>query len=141
MNLTRSASVRNAAALTAVGIMGVALLAGCSSSSDSAESSAASASAAGPGNTSMLPPVIVTEDQTSASCKVGDALDIIVPEDAITTTTIASSDEAIVSVTQPEEDGGAFFNAGGECLAPGSATLTLTAPDGTTRDLAITVAE
>ena len=62
-----------------------------------------------------------------------------VADDKLAGTTVSSSDETIVSVTQAKEEGGATFNPGGECLAAGSATITVTSPDNTTRDIAITV--
>jgi hypothetical protein len=134
--------MRTAAALGATALLGVAVLAGCSSSSDSGDAAGeASASAEAGGSTEMLPPVIITEDQTSATCKVGDFLDIIVPEDILAGTTVDSSDPALVEVTQAKEEGGAIFNPGGKCLAAGEATLTLTDPQGATRDIALTITE
>ncbi len=134
--------MRTAAALGASALLGVAVLAGCSSSSDSGDAAGeASASAEAGGSTEMLPPVIITEDQTSATCKVGDFLDIIVPEDILAGTTVDSSDPALVEVTQAKEEGGAIFNPGGKCLAAGEATLTLTDPQGATRDIALTITE
>ncbi len=119
--------MRTAAALGATALLGVTVLAGCSSSSSE--------------STEMLPPVIITEDQTSATCKVGDNLDVIVAEDKLAGTTLDSSDPALVSVTQANEEGGAVFNPGGQCLGAGSVTLTLTGPDNTTRDIALTITE
>jgi hypothetical protein len=134
--------MRSAAALGASALLGVAVLAGCSSSSDSGDAAGeASASAEAGGSTEMLPPVIITEDQTSATCKVGDFLDIVVPEDILAGTTVDSSDPALVEVTQAKEEGGAIFNPGGKCLAAGEATLTLTDPQGATRDIALTITE
>lgn len=130
---------RTAAAVSAAALLGITVLAGCSSSSDTTEASASAA--ASEGSTEMLPPVIITEDQTSATCAVGNFLDIIVPEDKLAGTTVGSSDEAVVTVTQAKQEGDALFNPGGECIAAGSATVTVTNPDNTTRDIAITVTE
>lgn len=130
---------RTAAAVGAAALLGITVLAGCSSSSDSTEASASAA--ASEGSSQMLPPVIITEDQTSATCAVGNFLDIIVAEDKLAGTTVASSDEAIVTVTQAKQEGDALFNPGGECVAPGAATVTVTNPDGSARDIAITVSE
>ena len=130
--------IRTAAAISAAALLGVTVLAGCSSSSEPAESSSAAVATEG---AEMLPPVIITEDQTSATCAVGNFLDIIVAEDKLAGTTVASSDEAVVSVTQAKEEGGALFNPGGECLAAGSATVTVTNPDASVRDIAVTVTE
>ena len=130
---------RTAAAVSAAALLGITVLAGCSSSSDSTEASASAA--ASEGSSQMLPPVIITEDQTSATCAVGNFLDIIVAEDKLAGTTVDSSDEAVVTVTQAKQEGDALFNPGGECIAAGSATITVTNPDNTTRDIAITVTE
>ena len=130
---------RTVAAFGAAALMGVALLAGCSSSSESSE--AAASPAASEGSTEMLPPVIITEEQTEATCAVGNFLDIVIPEDKMAGTTVASSDEAVVTVTQAKQEGDALFNPGGECVAAGSATVTVTNPDGSTRDIAITVTQ
>ena len=130
---------RTAAAVSAAALLGITVLAGCSSSSDSTEASASAA--ASEGSSQMLPPVIITEDQTSATCAVGNFLDIIVAEDKLAGTTVGSSDEAVVTVTQAKQEGDALFNPGGECIAAGSATITVTNPDNSTRDIAITVTE
>ena len=135
---------RTAASAAAVALVGVALLAGCSSSSDSTSSAASAAastaaSAAASGSAQLPAPGIVAEDATTAECAVGHALDILVPEDKLAGTTVASSDEAIVTVTQGGQDGDALFNPGGQCVAAGSATITVTNPDNTTREIAVTV--
>jgi hypothetical protein len=132
---------RTAAAVSAAALLGIAVLAGCSSSSSSDTASSAAASAAASGSTEMLPPVIITGDQTSATCAVGNFLDIIIPEGDLAGTTVASSDEAMVSVTQAKEEGGALFNPGGECLAAGEAVITVTNPDASTREIALTITE
>ncbi len=119
-------------AIAAAALIGAGVLAGCSSSSDSADTGDAA---------QALPPVIITEDQTSATCKVGNFLDVIIPEEQLAGTTIDSSDTALVEVTQAKQEGDALFNPGGKCLAAGEATLTLTGPDGATREIALTISE
>lgn len=130
---------RTAAAVSAAALLGIAVLAGCSSSSS--ETATSSAAAASEGSTEMLPPVIITEGQSSATCAVGNFLDIIVAEDNLAGTTVASSDEALISVTQAKEEDGALFNPGGECLAPGAAVITVTNPDGSAREIAMTITQ
>ena len=132
---------RTAAAVSAAALLGIAVLAGCSSSSSSDTASSAAASEAASGSTEMLPPVIITGEQTSATCAVGNFLDIIIPEGDLAGTTVASSDEAMVSVTQAKEEGGALFNPGGECLAAGEAVITVTNPDGSAREIALTITQ
>ena len=132
---------RTAAAVSAAALLGIAVLAGCSSSSSETASSASASAAASEGGTEMLPPVIITEDQATATCAVGNMLDIIVSEANLAGTTVASSDEAMVSVTQAKEEGGALFNPGGECLAAGEAVITVTNPDGSSREIALTITQ
>ncbi len=126
--------MRTAAAIGAAALMSIGVLAGCSSS-DSSDSADSGDSA------QMLPPVIIAEGDTSASCAVGDFLDILVPEGKLAGTTVDSSDAGVVEVTQAKEEGGATFNPGGQCMSAGSATITVTNPDGSTRDIAMTVTE
>jgi len=133
--------IRTAAAVSAAALLGITVLAGCSSSSSDTESSAAASAAASEGSTEMLPPVIITADQSTATCAVGNFLDIIIPEDSLAGTTVASSDEALISVTQAKEEGGALFNPGGECLAAGQAVITVTNPDGSAREIAMTITQ
>lgn len=134
MSRTRTVLAASAAAL-----VGVAVLAGCSSSSSDESSAAASAAASPASDTQMLPPVIITADQTSATCKVGDHLDIIVGEADLAGTTVDTSTPELVELTQAKEEGGAVFNPGGTCLAAGDATITVTNPDSSTRDIALTI--
>ena len=134
MNRTRTVVVASAAAL-----VGLALLTGCSSSS-SEPATSASAAASG-GSTEMLPPVIITEDQTSATAKVGDFLDIVVPEDQLAGTTVSTDQPDLVELTQAKEEGGALFNPGGKTLAPGTAIITVTSPNSSTRDITLTITE
>ncbi len=125
-------------AIAAAALIGAGVLAGCSSSSDSADT----AETTEVGDAAQaLPPVIITEDQTSATCQVGNFLDVIIPEEQLAGTTIDSSDTALVEVTQAKQEGDALFNPGGKCLAAGEATLTLTGPDGATREIALTISE
>lgn len=133
--------MRSAAAISAAALIGVGVLAGCSSSSDSAAEAETTAAADAGDSTQMLPPVIITEDQSAATCKVGDFLDIIVPEAKLAGTTVDSADPALVEVTQARQEGDALFNPGGTCLSAGETTLTLTGPDGATRDIALTITE
>ena len=134
MNRTRTVIVASAAAL-----VGLALLTGCSSSS-SEPATSASAAASG-GSTEMLPPVIITEDQTSATATVGDFLDIVVPEDQLAGTTVGTDQPDLVELTQAKEEGGALFNPGGKTLAPGTAIITVTSPNSSTRDITLTITE
>ena len=42
---------------------------------------------------------------------------------------------------QAKEEGGALFNPGGKTLAPGTAIITVTSPNSSTRDITLTITE
>lgn len=136
-------TIRRVAAIGATALLGAAVLAGCSSSSGSDASSAAapasSAAASPAGSAGMLPPVIITEGQTTASAKVGDFLDIVV--DKVAGTTVSTDKPELLEVTQAREDNGAVFNPGAKALAAGTAILTVTNPDNSTRDITVTITQ
>lgn len=128
-------TVAIASAVIALGVM-----TGCSSNSSS-EGAATSAETAAEttDNAQMLPPVIVEPGQTEATAKVGDFIDIVVDE--VIGTTIDTPNTDILEIFQAREDGGAVLNPGAKALAPGNATITVTNPDNTTYDIAVTVTE
>jgi hypothetical protein len=129
--------IRTAVVLSAAALLGAAALAGCSSSSSEPASSAPAASA----STQLLPPVIITEEQTTATAKVGDFLDIVVPDDELAGTTVGTDQPDLVELTQAKEEDGATFNPGGTALAAGTAVITVTSPDSSTRDITLTITE
>lgn len=87
----------------------------------------------------MLPPVIITEGQTTATAKVGDFLDIVVKD--VAGTTVDTDKPELLEVTQAHEDGSAVFNPGAKALAPGVAILTVTNPNNSVRDITVTITE
>lgn len=125
-------SKRKTAAIGAAGILGIAVLAGCSSSDDSATEATSTSE-----STQMLPPVIITVDQTDASAVVGDFVDIVVDDPA--NTTISVDDPSILEITQGSDDGTVVMNPGAKALKAGTAVVTVTNPDGSTRDIVIVV--
>ena len=136
--MTRTA--RTVIAVSAAAVLGTALLAGCSSSSGSTESASAAASAAASG-AQMLPPIFIQPTDTAVSCKVGDNLNFVIDDKNLAGTTVSTDNKDIVELTQAGEKDGATYTAGGKCLAAGTATITVTAPDNTKRDIALTVTE
>lgn len=136
MRITPSRGV----AVGAAALLGVTVLAGCSSSSEESTSSeTTSETTEEVGGSQLLPPVIVEPGQTEASAKVGDFIDIVV--DDIMGTTITTDNPEILKLSQAYDDGSAVFNPGAEALAPGNATITVTLGDGTSYDIAVTVSE
>ncbi len=125
-------STRKAAALGAASLLGIAVLAGCSSSDDTTSDSATSSE-----TSQMLPPVIVTVDQTDASAVVGDFIDIIVDDPANTVISVDVS--GILEITQGSDDGTVVMNPGAKALAAGTAMITVTKADGTTRNIVVVV--
>lgn len=130
--------IRTAAAVGAAALLGVSVLAGCSSDSSSDAETTSTETVMEEG-AQMLPPVIIEVGQTEATAKVGDNLDIIVEDTA--GTTVSTDNPEVVELTQAKEEGGAIFNPGGKALAPGTAVITLTKPDMTTSTITLTVTE
>ena len=124
-----------AVAAGAAALLGLTVLAGCSSASDESTSTDTTSEE----SAQLLPPVIVEPGQTEAAAKVGDFIDIVVDDPVATT--IATSDTGIVEISQGYDDGSAVFNPGARALAPGSATITISLPDGSSYDLVVTVSE
>ena len=121
------------AAIIAAALLGVGVLAGCSSSGESDANQTTSE-----GN-QMLPPIILEPGETEATAKVGDF--IVVKADDRLGTTIATDNPDILEVQQAYDDETAEFNAGAEVRAPGNATITVTLPDGSSYDIAVTATE
>jgi outer membrane murein-binding lipoprotein Lpp len=120
------------AAIGAIGILGVTVLAGCSSSDESATDNATSSE-----STQMLPPVIITVDQMEAAAVVSDMIDIVVDDPVNTVIAVDNAD--VLEITQGSDDGSAIFNPGAKALAAGTATITVTNPDGSTRNIVVVV--
>ncbi len=120
------------AAIGVMSVLGVTVLVGCSSSDDPATEATTSSE-----TSQMLPPVIVTADQTDASAVVGDMIDIVVDDPV--NATIAVDNPEVLEVIQGKDDGSATFNPGAGALSPGTATITVTSPDGSIRDIVVTV--
>jgi hypothetical protein len=120
------------AAIGVMSVLGVTVLAGCSSSDDPATDATTSSE-----TSQMLPPVIVTADQTDASAAVGDMIDIVVDDPV--NTTIAVDNPEVLEITQGKDDGSALFNPGAKALSPGTATIMVTSADGSIRDIVVNV--
>ena len=120
------------AAIGVMSVLGVTVLVGCSSSNDPATEATTSSE-----TSQMLPPVIVTADQTNASAVVGDMIDIVVDDPV--NTTIAVDNPEVLEITQGKDDGSALFNPGAKALSPGTATIMVTSADGSIRDIVVTV--
>ena len=134
-NISRRGLATAAAAILALG--GAAVLSGCSS--DSSPDSSTSASAMETGN-QMIGPVIVEAGQTEVSVAVGRTIVFNVADP--TQETIATDNDAVVTVTPGQDDGSAIFNPGGVALSVGTATVTLTnSVNGTEQVVVVTVTE
>lgn len=119
----------------AAAMLGLTLMVGCSSASDEPTPTETTSEE----SAQLLPPVIVEPGQTEASAKVGDFIDIVVDDPVATS--IATADTGIVEISQGYDDGSAVFNPGARAVAAGTATITITLPDGSSYDLVVTVSE
>lgn len=124
--------INKIAAIGAISILGVTVLAGCSSSDESTTDTATSSE-----TSQMLPPVIITADQMDAAAVVGDMIDIVVDDPVNTVIAVDNAD--VLEITQGYDDGSAIFNPGAKALAAGTATITVTNPDGSTRNIVVVV--
>lgn len=129
------AAATKVAALGAASLFGIAVLAGCSSSDESAaESTSSEMSEEG---SQMLPPVIIGVDQTDASAVVGDFIDILTDDPV--NTVISVDNPQVLEITQGYDEGSAIFNPGAKAIAAGTAVITVTNPDGSTRNIVVVV--
>ena len=129
-------SVRTVA-IAATALTAVALISGCSSTSSSDAASPAASEVGG----QVLPPIMVEEGQTEATAKVGDTIVFNTPADNLAGTTIATDQPDLLEISQAKQEGDALFNPGAKALAAGTAVVTITNPDGSTRDVTITITE
>ncbi len=120
------------AAMGAISILGATVLAGCSSSSDPATDTATSSE-----TSQVIAPVIITADQMDATAAVGNVIDIVVDDPVNTVISVDNAD--VLEIAQGYDDGSAIFNPGAKALTAGTATITVTNPDGSTRDILVTV--
>lgn len=133
-------STRRILATGSAALMAAAVLAGCSSSSEPSGSTPSPTASDAAGMT-MLPPIIIQVDQSEATAKVGDMLDILLSDNEIGGTNVVVDKPELIEVVQAYEQDGAMFNAGGKVLAPGTAVLTITYPDGRERSVTVTITE
>jgi len=82
----------------------------------------------------MLPPLEI-DGQTTIDAKIGDNLNVVTKG----ATKVATSDIAVLTVTQARDDGSAQFNAGGKAVGPGTATLTVSGDAGELYRVQVTV--
>jgi hypothetical protein len=81
--------------------------------------------------------VVVGVDAVTAEASVGDSLEIETQK--LAGTTIATQNEDLVSIYQGTEIDGVEVNPFVEARAPGTATVTVTRPNGSSYDLVITI--
>jgi hypothetical protein len=129
-------SVRTVA-IAASALTAVALISGCSSTSSSDAASPAASEVGG----QVLPPVIVEEGQTEATAKVGDFIVFNTPADQLAGTTISTDQPDLLELSQAKQEGDALLNPGAKALAAGTAVVTVTSPDNSTRAVTITITE
>jgi len=101
---------------------------GTSNGSPATSPSTPSATTTTNGTSQMLPPVMVSPDQSEATVPVGRY--IVFNVDAPANTTVATDQPELLELSQGHDDGSAIFNPGGKAIAAGTAIVTITGPDG-----------
>jgi hypothetical protein len=110
-------------------------LAGCGDSTDPVPSPTVTASASA--TTGLPAPIIVDAGQTEARAAVGEVIVFNQPDPA--NTTISTDRPDVLELTQGSDDGSALFNPAAKALAPGVAVVTITAADGRTSTVTVSV--
>ena len=135
--MTRLAAPARIVVTCGVAALAIAGLAACSSSSSSSSSTSASNSASTMTSASLPAPIIVEQGQTTASARVGETVVFNVADP--TKTKVSSDKPAVLDPQQGHTDGSAVFNPGGKALSAGTAVITITAADGSTSAVTVTV--
>ncbi len=130
---------RTIRSITSATLVSLALLVPLTGCSDSTEDQAVidgpeTTDAGTTGDEEVVAPVIV-EDEKPVRVQAGRSIDVTTEG----VTEVATSDEAVLEVTQPRDDGSAQFNAGATAKAPGSATLSVYAGDELLYEVEVTV--
>ena len=133
------------AAFGAVALMSIGVLSGCSSDdaapveepaveepADEEPAPIAQAESLAPGNSVAWAP-----GQDAVTILVGQFIDITVGDPLATT--VSSSDPRTLKPFPGKQDEGKVFYPAAKGINPGAATLTVTLPDGTSSDIAVTV--
>lgn len=82
----------------------------------------------------VVAPVIIDSDEP-VTIQVGRAIDVTTDD----VTRVDTSDDSVLEVTQPSDDGSAQFNAGATAKAAGNATLTVYNNDEVLYEVEVTV--
>ncbi len=124
-----------------IALLGITVLAGCSSSSSTDSASAAASAAASAEAGAQLPAPIIVEvpATTQTDAKVGNFIDIVVKQ--VAGTTIDTSTPDLLEITQGGEKDGAVFNPGAKAIKAGTGKITITYPDSTTSELTVNITE
>jgi hypothetical protein len=133
--MQRSPWTDSRAARVALAVALVASAGGGCGSSDQRESPTPSAATSG---SNQLPaPIFVAPDQTTAEAAVGETIVFDQPDPA--NTTISTDKPDVLELIQGTDDGSAVFNPAAVAQAPGVAVVTITAADGSTTTVTVTV--
>ncbi len=135
-------------ALVAAAILTVSVLATAAGCSDGAEeqdviegpettSTTSTSSGGDQDDGSQLVAPVIVDSAEPVSLPVGGYIDVV----SEGVESVRSSDEAVLEVSQPNDDGSATFNAGAEAVATGEATLTVNGADGVLYEVAVTVTD
>jgi len=122
----RIRSVATATLLVAVALSAAACSSDESSGTTTTTTAEATTTTAAPIGGSVLPPVILTPEETSATVKVGTVVTFNLGEPGEGRFVATSSDEAVFKVENEGKNEGTYTtNAGGVAVAPGTSEVTV----------------
>ena len=123
-------ALRCAMAIAALG----AVIAGCSNAEEQQEVIEGPEVTQPDDAAGVVAPLIV-DSGDPVTLEVGRSIDVVTDD----VTRVESSDTAVLTVSQPSDDGSASFNAGATAVAAGSATLSVYTGDSLAYEVAVTV--
>ena len=110
----------NRKALLAVAVVALVPFAGCSDGAEEQDVIEGPETSVADDGNQVVAPVIVDSDDP-VTIQVGRVIDVTTDD----VTRVDTSDDSVLEVTQPTDDGSAQFNAGATAKAAGNATLTV----------------
>lgn len=120
--------------MLAIAAVALVPLAACSSGTEDQDVIEGPETSVAEDGNEVIAPVIV-DSADPVTIQVGRAIDVTTDD----VTRVETSDDSVLEVTQPSDDGSAQFNAGATAKAAGNATLTVYDNDKVLYEVEVTV--